>query len=851
MTQENHTPMMQQFLAIKADYPNMLLFYRMGDFYELFFDDAVKGADLLSLTLTHRGKTNGKPIPMAGVPYHAADNYLAKLLKMGESVAICEQIGEPTPGKGPVERKVTRIVTPGTVSDEALLDSDADNILLAIVEGKANYGLAYAEVSIGLFQLLICQDIEEVKAEVSRLNPSEILLHEESSLKTILSDYALRFRPPWCYSDKHATNRIKHHFNVPSLSVLEIEDNKEGTMAAGIILDYLEETQKNLLPKFKQIQTEKRQDTIILDDTTLKNLEILPKAAKDKHSLIGLMDTCTTPMGQRQIRRWLLRPLQNKSLIEKRQQSVHYLLKDMTYEHLQDALCPIGDMERALTRISLKTARPKDLCLIRECLIQVPAIKASLDENAPPLVAELNEDLQELKPLKDYLIKAIIDTPPQLIRDGGVIKEGFDKTLDELRALSAHSADFLLKLEQQEKEQTGIQTLKVGYNRVHGYFIEIPKSQADKAPNHYIRRQTLKNNERYITEDLKSFEEKTLSAKAKALSHEKALFEQVLEAIIDKKATLADMAKSIATLDVLATFAYQAKNLDLHCPTLSSKREIILKNSRHLVIENALNKPFIGNDCQLDDEQKMLLITGPNMGGKSTYMRQVALTVILAYSGAFVPATDAVIGPVDRIFTRIGANDNLSQGQSTFMVEMTETANILRHASANSLVLIDEIGRGTSTYDGISLAKACAIYLNQHCQCLSLFSTHYFELTQLEASYKGIKNVHVSAHLDESGITFLYKIVKGAANQSYGLEVAELAGLPDKVIRLAKMHLNELESQKDKKVQTKAKPVLETPPLLVENPISKWITACNPDELTPKEALSKLYQLKEMEKELC
>jgi DNA mismatch repair protein MutS len=848
--------MMQQFLGIKKDYPNMLLFYRMGDFYELFFDDAVRGAELLGLTLTHRGKSNGEPIPMAGVPYHAADNYLAKLLKLGESVAICEQIGEPTPGKGPVERQVTRIVTPGTVSDEALLDGDNDNLLLAIYQQKERYGLALAEVSLGFFQVLECDSKEELFAEVARLNPKEILLAEESPLKPLLKDHALCERPPWCFSQHLAEELIKKHFQVPALSALEVEPKSLSVIAAGTILDYLNETQKASQPRFRRLTQDNPLDAIILDETTLNNLEVLPKRANDASSLLGVMDKTHTPMGARLIKRWLLRPLQNKAIIQERQKAVKALLIDETYAHLQDGLMPIGDVERALTRVQLKTARPKDLLLIRETLQQIPSLKETLKNLKAPLLEQQNEALSLQNDLKDYLECAIIDNPPQLIRDGGVIKEGFDKTLDELRNISSHSAEFLLKLEQQEKEQTGISTLKVGFNRVHGYFIELPKSQADKAPGHYIRRQTLKNNERYITEDLKAFEEKTLSAKSRALAHEKALYETILERVNQACSPLRKLTQSLATLDVLACFSERAKHLNLYCPTLSSKAEICLKDARHLVIENAQSAPFISNDCLLNEQQKMLLITGPNMGGKSTYMRQIALIVILAGSGSFVPAKEASIGPIDRIFTRIGANDNLSQGQSTFMVEMSETANILRQASHKSLVLIDEIGRGTSTFDGIALAKACAIYLATVSQCYSLFSTHYFELTHLEANYPLIKNVHVGAVLNKGGIRFLHQVSPGHANKSYGLEVAKLAGIPAELLQLAKTHLSLLEEnslQDTKHKEPKPNSVLpkqvEKSEEKQESPVEKWLKTCNPDHLSPMDALQSLYHLKSLEKQ--
>ncbi len=838
----NHTPMMQQYLGIKADYPDMLLLYRMGDFYELFFDDAKRAATLLDLTLTHRGQSAGEPIPMAGVPYHALENYLSRLLKKGESAAICEQIGEPGAGKGPVERQVTRIITPGTVTDEALLDARQDNLILAIHYHKKQVGLAWADLSGGRFHLLQLSSENDLAAELQRLRASEILLEENSSLN-LLERLPVKRRPGWEFDLQKASQLVRDQFKIQDLHAFGQEQYQLSLIAAGCLLNYLQNTQRQSLPHLQTIKLEKSSDYLQLDANTQKHLELFENNQGGKeNSFIELLDHTASAMGSRLLKRWLNRPLRQRDKLKNRQQAIHALMIDDQFYPLHQALKGMADIERINTRIALKTARPRDLAHLRDSLKVLPEIKQLLSSIACQPLEKICQHLNPQPELENLLSQAIIDNPPVLIRDGGVIANGFDEELDELRELSENANSRLDAFEEQEKTSTGLSSLKFGYNRVSGYYIELSKLQAGQAPAHYQRKQTLKNVERYITPELKAFEEKVLSAQVKALAREKWLYEQLLSELLQYQQPLLLLAESIAVLDVLATLAERARSQNWNCPVLTESPGIRIEGGRHPVIEQNLKQRFIANDLSLTAEENMLLITGPNMGGKSTYMRQTALIVLLAHIGSFVPASAAEIGNVDCIFTRIGASDDLAQGRSTFMVEMSEMAHILRQSTPESLVLVDEIGRGTSTYDGMSLAEACCLHLAEKIRCLALFSTHYFELTSLADKVPGIRNIHLKASLAKENIVFLYQVEPGAASQSYGLEVARLAGIPQSVVEHARSALNQLEQQPKNSAPIQSNPA-EMPP----DRVGQALKNINPDLLTPRQALDVVYRLKSLE----
>lgn len=791
---QNHTPMMQQYLKIKAEYPHMLLFYRMGDFYEMFYDDARRGAVLLDITLTYRGSSAGTPIPMAGVPYHAVDNYLGRLIKQGESIAICEQIGEPTPGKGPVERKVVRIITPGTVTDENLLSERKENLLMAIHKTKQGFGLAYIDLSRGCFHLSQCETEEALMGELERLKPVEILVNEAEKWPDFLN-FIVKNRSSREFNEKIGEDLLSHQLKTQSLSGFGCDEYPLAVAAAGCLMQYIRETQRMSLPHINSLQIDSSEDSVILDQATRRNLEISRSlSGQTENTLLHLMDKTATAMGSRLLQRWLGRPLRNIVILKERQQAIQSFIHGHWFEPVHQILRGIGDIERILARVALKSAQPRDLALLRQALAKLPELQQLLKMTAlQETLKSCAQKIGEFPDTHELLIKAIAELPANLIRDGGVIAEKFDATLDELRQLSTHATDYLLQFEQKEKTRTGLSGLKVGYNRVSGYFIEIPKSQAQHAPQDYMRRQTLKNAERYITPELKVFEDKVLSARSQALAREKILYEQLLEDLLPILPDLQQTAAALAELDVYSNLAERAVHLKWICPQLKDKSGIHIANGRHPVIENSLKKAFIPNDTHLTHENRMLMITGPNMGGKSTYMRQTAVIVLLAYIGSFVPADSAEIGPIDRIFTRIGAADDLASGRSTFMVEMTETANILRNATENSLVLMDEIGRGTSTFDGLSLAWACAEWLAAEIQAFCFFATHYFELTHLADKIPLIQNIHLKALYQEENIIFLYKVESGPTDKSYGLEVAKLAGIPDTVIKNARLKLNTLE----------------------------------------------------------
>lgn len=788
-----HTPMMQQYLRIKAEYPDMLLLYRMGDFYELFFDDAKHAALLLDLTLTHRGQSAGSPIPMAGVPHHAVENYLARLVKKGESIAVCEQIGDPATSKGPVERQVTRIITPGTLTDEALLEARRDNLLLTIFQHRSQYGLAWVDLSGGRFHLLEVSDREQLVAELTRLQPAEILVQTTFEPENLGEYFTFTIRPDWDFDQQRAHQLLCDQFKVSDLTAFGKQDYIHAFSAAGCLLTYLQLTQRQALPHLQAITLEQSHEFLQMDSATQQHLELFNnnQGGRD-NSLLASIDFTASAMGSRLLKRWLGRPLRQQQILHLRQQAITELLKHKQHLTLHPLLRQVCDVERIVSRIALKSARPRDLIQLRQTLALLPELHKTLSTNHSVLLHELNQQLKPLPHLYDLLANALVDNPPMLIRDGGVIAPGFDETLDELRDLSENATNKLMILEQKEKQRSGLSTLKFGYNRVQGYFIELSKAQADKVPLDYQRKQTLKNVERYITAELKTFEDTVLSAQTKALAREKWLYECLLEEFQSAIAPLTHLAQALAQLDVLSNLAERAESLSWHCPRLVENPGLSIQGGRHPVVEQILQEKFIANDLELAPNQHVLLITGPNMGGKSTYMRQNALIVLLAHIGSFVPAQQATIGPIDKIFTRIGASDDLASGRSTFMVEMTETAHILRQATSQSLVLIDEIGRGTSTHDGMALAHACCTYLAKTIQANTLFSTHYFELTSLPETLSCIRNVHLSASLTNGNIAFLYHVDPGAASRSYGLEVAALAGLPAEVLELASEQLKKV-----------------------------------------------------------
>ena len=842
-----HTPMMRQYLAIKADYPEMLVFYRMGDFYELFYDDAKRAARLLDITLTARGKSGGNAIPMAGVPYHAAEGYLAKLVRQGESVAICEQIGDPATSKGPVERQVTRIVTPGTLTDEALLAETRDNLVAAVHADKDGAGIAWLDLAGGRFLLTEVPDLDAVFGEIERLRPAELIVDEDTALADAMTErLRVTRRPPWHFELDSATRLLCSQFGTRDLSGFACEAYPRGVTAAGALLQYVTDTQKSELPHLQSISVERREDAVIMDAPTRRNLEIEESlTGHHEHTLAGVMDRCQSPMGSRLLRRWLQRPLRDKQLLQSRYQAIEALQQHAAVGSTQESIDGVGDVERILSRVALRSARPRDLRQLCAALSRLPALRQQLASLESPALAALHEQMGEHRKEFALLDKAIIDNPPMLIRDGGVIADGFDAELDDLRAIAANADQYLLDLETREKERTGIATLKLGYNRVHGYYIEISKGQADKAPVEYVRRQTLKGAERYITPELKEFEDKVLGARERALSREKLLYEELLDTLNDALAELQLTAFAVAELDVLACFAERAETLHLCKPEIADTPCIEIAGGRHLVVEQVIDAPFVANDTSLNATQRLLVITGPNMGGKSTYMRQTALIAILAHIGSFVPADTLRIGPIDRIFTRIGASDDLAGGRSTFMVEMTETATILHNATEQSLVLMDEIGRGTSTFDGLSLAWAAAHYMGETANAFTMFATHYFELTALSDELPACRNVHLDATEHRGELVFLHAVKPGPANQSYGLQVAALAGVPRQVIKRARRYLGTLESMQHANhdhPQGQLELSASSEPEVDE--LRQLLADVDPDTLTPREALELLYALK-------
>ncbi len=861
-----HTPMMAQYWGIKAEYPDMLLFYRMGDFYELFHDDAARAAKLLDITLTQRGSSNGAPIKMAGVPYHAAEQYLARLVKMGESIAICEQIGDPATSKGPVERKVVRIVTPGTVTDSALLEEKRDNLLLALHPRHNKVGLAWLNLASG--QFFVCETTaENLPAELERLQPSEIL-HAENVAQQATIHAAFKALPDWYFERDTARRSLCQQFSTLDLAGFGCDDFTVGLGAAGALLGYAKLTQGQAISHIRSIQVYSADRYVRMDAATRRNLEITQTLRGEAApTLLSLLDTCATNMGSRLLANWLHHPLRDRAVLNARLQAVA-ALSDI-YRELNQQLKPSVDVERITARIALRSARPRDLSGLRDTLLTLPQLHATLrsvgkiahaegeyaqpvgNETCPPyLLKTLAYALQSDTNLAALLQKTLKPEPASVLREGSVIADGFDAELDELRGIQTNCGDFLLALETRERARTGITTLKVEYNRVHGFYIEVSAAQSVHVPDDYRRRQTLKNAERYITPELKAFEDKALSANDRALAREKLLYEQLLDALAPHIAQLQNIAAAIAELDVLATFAERAATLNFSAPHFADEAEIRITQGRHPVVAAQVEGNggrFTPNDTELSDARQMLLITGPNMGGKSTYMRQVAIIALLAHVGSFVPAQAATLGEIDQIFTRIGASDDLASGRSTFMVEMTEAANILHNATEKSLVLVDEIGRGTSTFDGLALAYAIARHLLEKNRSYTLFATHYFELTRLSEEFTQLANVHLSAIEHQHSIVFLHSVNEGAASQSYGLQVAALAGLPNDVIRAAKKQLRKLEQHSAAQhPQGDLFNTIPDAPEPEEHPALKSLREIKPDDLSPRNALEMLYQLKKL-----
>lgn len=848
-----HTPMMQQYLTLKAEAPDILLFYRMGDFYELFFDDAKKASRLLGISLTKRGQTAGQPIPMAGVPHHAVEGYLVKLVQLGESAAICEQVGDPATSKGPVERKIVRIITPGTVSDEALLDDSRDNLISCVYYQQSNFGLATLDITSGRFIINQFSEQETLLAELQRLDPAELLYPEDFPyIHMIEQRRGIRRRPEWEFELTTATRILTQQFATRDLVGFGVANANIALCAAGCLLQYIKDTQRTALPHINGISLEQNQSVVILDAATRRNLELTQNLAGGyENTLAEVLDNTATAMGSRLLKRWIHQPSRNIELLQQRQTQIEGLIDLNLYTDCGELLKNIGDIERVIARLALKSARPRDLVKLKNAFATLPDLHDLFVDSDVDLLQQLCLRIGQYPDLAELLEKAIIDNPPVLIRDGGVIAPGYHDELDEWRNLSKGATDYLAELEDREKQATGIATLKVSYNKVHGYYIEVSRSQSEQVPAHYVRRQTLKNTERYLIPELKTYEDKVLMSQGKALALEKKLYDELLDTLLPYLSQLQQTAAALSELDVLANFAERAETLQYVKPSLTQASGVKINAGRHPVVEQVSHDPFIANPVELNPNRRMLIVTGPNMGGKSTYMRQIALIVLMAHIGCYVPADEAVIGNVDRIFTRIGASDDLASGRSTFMVEMTETANILHNATASSLVLMDEIGRGTSTYDGMSLAWACAEHLAQSTQALTLFATHYFELTQLPEIIDGLANVHLDAVEHQDSIAFMHSVQEGAASKSFGLQVAALAGVPKQVIQQAKRKLHQLENQGQQQLAANTQALqIEPPtqpslPFELPHPVIEELTSLNPDELSPKQALELLYQLKQ------
>ena len=867
-----HTPMMQQYLRIKSQYPDTLLFYRMGDFYEMFYDDARRAAALLDITLTARGASAGNPIPMAGVPFHSVEGYLAKLVRKGESVALCEQLGDPAKSKGPVERQVVRIITPGTVTDEALLEERQETLLAAIASDGERFGLAWLDLAAGRFTVSQSEGRLALAAELERLKPAELLVSEGSdSTALIRAGTATKTRPPWYFELAGASRLLTDQMGTLDLKGFGADELPLAICAAGALLQYVRDTQKSAVPHIRSLHVEERTDALVIDAATRRNLELdASLSAKEDATVFALIDKCVTAMGSRELRRWLNRPLTDHALLRSRYQALSALSDGRRYEGLREHLHGIGDVERILSRVALRSARPRDLTQLRTSLGMLPALRATLATVDSPLLRQLCQGVNEHTDVVALLTAAIALEPATFVRDGGVVADGYDADLDELRQISTNTDGYLLELERRERERTGIAGLKLGFNRVQGFFIEITRKDAERVPKDYIRRQTVKSAERFITPELKGFEDKVLSARDRALAREKEIYETILTQLIDRLGPMQATAAALAALDAIAALAERACSLEWTQPELVNEARLSIEGGRHPVVERFSQAPFVPNDLRLDSGRNMLIITGPNMGGKSTYMRQAALIALLAHIGSYVPATRVVLGPLDRIFTRIGAADDLAGGRSTFMVEMTEAANILHNATARSLILMDEIGRGTSTFDGLSLAWAIARHIATRLKAFTLFATHYFELTTLATEVEGCVNVHLDATEHGDGIVFLHAVKEGPASRSYGLQVAQLAGVPRDVIGQARQYLEALEAQRDRlegngsnrrrsaqkelplfaapppASATTSAPTSTPPPEPVRDEIRVALEALDPDELTPRAALEALYKLRKL-----
>ncbi|WP_367989133.1 DNA mismatch repair protein MutS [Vibrio sp. NTOU-M3] len=844
--------MMQQYLKLKAENPDILLFYRMGDFYELFYDDAKRASQLLDISLTKRGASAGEPIPMAGVPFHAVEGYLAKLVQLGESVAICEQIGDPATSKGPVERKVVRIVTPGTVTDEALLSERIDNLIAAIYYHDGKFGYATLDVTSGRFQLMEPETEEAMAAELQRTSPRELLFPEDfESVHLMSSRNGNRRRPVWEFELDTAKQQLNQQFGTRDLIGFGVENAKLGLCAAGCLIQYVKDTQRTALPHIRALTFDRQDHSVILDAATRRNLEITQNlAGGTDNTLAEVIDHTATPMGSRMLKRWLHQPMRDIDTLNHRLDAISELKELSLFADLHPVLKQVGDVERILARLALRSARPRDMARLRFAMQQLPELAQIMGELSHPYLGKLAQYAAPMDEVCDLLERAIKDNPPVVIRDGGVIAEGYNPELDEWRKLADGATEYLEKLEADERDRHGIDTLKVGYNNVHGFFIQVSRGQSHLVPPHYVRRQTLKNAERYIIPELKEHEDKVLNSKSKALALEKQLWEQLFDLLMPHLEQMQNLASALSQIDVLQNLAERADSLDYCRPVLTKEAGIHIQGGRHPVVEQVMDEPFIANPIELNPQRKMLIITGPNMGGKSTYMRQTALIALMAHIGAYVPAESAQIGSIDRIFTRIGASDDLASGRSTFMVEMTETANILHNATANSLVLMDEIGRGTSTYDGLSLAWASAEWLAKELGSMTLFATHYFELTELPNQIPHLANVHLDAVEHGDSIAFMHAVQEGAASKSYGLAVAALAGVPKTVIKQARAKLTQLEqlSQSGETGLPSTAVDITNQLSLIPEPseIEEALANIAPDDLTPRQALEELYRLKKL-----
>jgi DNA mismatch repair protein MutS len=875
-----HTPMMQQYLRLKAQYPEALLFYRMGDFYELFYDDARRAAAMLGITLTARGQSAGQPIPMAGVPFHSVEPYLAKLVRLGECVAVCEQQGDPAKAKGPVDRAVVRVVTPGTVTDDALLDERRDTLLAAVARSNGasregaggdgeRFGLAWLDLAAGRFTVLEAQGVQALAAELERLKPAELLVSENSQADDIARNGTMtRTRPPWYFELSSASRLLTDQLGTLDLKGFGADELPLAISAAGALLQYVRDTQKAAVPHIRALAVEERSDALIIDATTRRNLELDGSLSGNAAAtMFAVIDTCVTSMGSRQLRRWLNRPLTDQAVLNTRYQALGALIDRRRFEGLREQLRGVGDVERILARVALRSARPRDLVGLRDSLGALPSLRETVAKIDSPLLHDLHARSHDHEDVVELLKRAIDDDPSTFVRDGDVIATGYDADLDELRRIAGNTDEFLLELERRERERSGIPGLKLGFNRVQGFFIEVTRKDAERVPKDYLRRQTVKSAERFITPELKSFEDKVLGARDRALAREKELYEELLTQLIDRLGPMQQTAAALSELDALACLAERACELDWTRPQLVADPVLKITAGRHPIVERFSDAPFVPNDLAFDANRRMLIITGPNMGGKSTYMRQAAIIVILAHVGSYVPAERAMLGPLDRIFTRIGAADDLAGGRSTFMVEMTEAANILHNATARSLILMDEIGRGTSTFDGLSLAWSMARHIAARVKAFTLFATHYFELTALVSEVEGCVNVHLDATEHGEGIVFLHAVREGPANRSYGLQVAQLAGVPREVIAQARRYLEALESQRDRAggARDRRSPQPELPLFAsatteidpaaaaqaaadsaLINEMKAAIEALDPDSLTPRAALDAVYHLREL-----